>query len=167
MILSRAQQDYHGNNGIIVWMEYFLVPRLDCKTKGNNGGSHAFVTVCWCVAFITLSVPSALFMVMSSFSLWSISALSCLRKTVESDHWFQTSEPKRLFSTTTVFFYIKCLYLVLLRCGEPGLDEESSLLAVSIRKLLLWSCFPADDRGLFTAPKTFADLGLGRKRFFL
>lgn len=51
------------------------------------------------------------------------------------------------------------LYLVLLRCGEPGLDEESSLLAVSIREALLWSCFPADDSGLFTAPKTFADLG--------
>lgn len=51
------------------------------------------------------------------------------------------------------------LYLVLLRCGEPGLDEESSLLAVSIREALLCSCFPADDSGLFTAPKTLADFG--------
>lgn len=53
-------------------------------------------------------------------------------------------------------------YLLLLRCGEPGLDEES-LLVVSIREALLWSCLPADDKGLFTAPKTLADLGLNRK----
>lgn len=59
---------------------------------------------------------------------------------------------------------IWCLHLVLLRCGEPGLDEESSLLAVSIREALLWSCLPADDSGLFTAPKTFADFGWRRKR---
>lgn len=51
------------------------------------------------------------------------------------------------------------LYLVLLRCGEPGLDEESSLLAVSMREDLLWSGFPADDSGLFTAPRMLADLG--------
>lgn len=50
-------------------------------------------------------------------------------------------------------------YLLLLRWGEPGLDEES-LLVVSIREDLLWSCLPADDSGLFTAPKTLADLGL-------
>lgn len=55
-------------------------------------------------------------------------------------------------------------YLVLLRCGDPGLDEESSLLAVSIREALLWSCFPADDSGLFTAPKTLADLGWRSER---
>lgn len=55
---------------------------------------------------------------------------------------------------------LRHLYLVLLRCGEPGLDDESSLLAVSMREALLWSCFPADDSGLFTAPKTLADLGL-------
>lgn len=54
-------------------------------------------------------------------------------------------------------------YLVLPRCGEPGLDDESLLLVVSIREALLWSCLPADDSGLFTAPKTFADLGLRLK----
>lgn len=57
-----------------------------------------------------------------------------------------------------------CLYLVLLRCGEPGLDDESSLLVVSMREALLWSCFPADDSGLLTAPRTLADLGLRIKR---
>lgn len=56
-------------------------------------------------------------------------------------------------------FNLSLMYLVLLRCGEPGLDEESSLLAVSMRDALLWSCFPADDSGLFTAPRTLADLG--------
>lgn len=50
-------------------------------------------------------------------------------------------------------------YLVLLRCGEPGLDEESSLLVVSMRDALLWSGLPAEDSGLFTAARTFADLG--------
>lgn len=50
-------------------------------------------------------------------------------------------------------------YLGLLRCGEPGLDEESSLLVVSMRDALLWSCLPAEDSGLLTAPRTFADLG--------
>lgn len=63
-------------------------------------------------------------------------------------------------------FALNVLYLVLLRCGEPGLDKGSSLLAVSMREALLWSCFPADDRGLFTAPKTLADLGLRSKRWW-
>lgn len=55
------------------------------------------------------------------------------------------------------------LYLVLLRVGEPGLEEGSSLLVVSMREALLWSCLPADDSGLFTAPKTLADFGLKEK----
>lgn len=80
--------------------------------------------------------------------------------------WFDFSLIKNLSKEqicdlTEVFLllYVCVLYLVLPRCGDPGLDEESSMLAVSMREDLLWSCLPAVDRGLFTAPKTLAALG--------
>lgn len=80
------------------------------------------------------------------------------------DHtWMSGTGVNRISGVNSLIHPAACvmpvLYLVLLRCGEPGLEEESSLLAVSIREALLWSCFPADDSGLFTAPKTLADLG--------
>ena len=52
-----------------------------------------------------------------------------------------------------------CGYLALARCGELGLEGLSSLLAVSILEALLWSCLPAEARGLLTAPRTLAALG--------
>lgn len=44
------------------------------------------------------------------------------------------------------------------RPGELGLELLLALLFVSMREILVWS-FPVADRGLLTAPRTFAALG--------
>lgn len=49
-------------------------------------------------------------------------------------------------------------YLPLLRPGELGLELLLALLMVSMRESLVCS-LPVADKGLFTAPRTLADLG--------
>lgn len=53
---------------------------------------------------------------------------------------------------------MQSFYLPLLRPGELGLELLLALLMVSMRESLVCS-LPVADKGLFTAPSTFADLG--------